>query len=84
MSFVSIAIPDDFDALYNQSLGENDPVKREQMYQQLNKMAMDTYCMVVPINQNQEFSARSSKVHDCGSFDMCVVEQLPERIWLSK
>ncbi len=77
-------IPDEFNALYRQMKQETDLVKRELMYQQLNKMAIDDFCLVVPFMGNEGFVAAAPYVHDYDFGNGTVGEFLPERAWISK
>jgi peptide/nickel transport system substrate-binding protein len=81
---VSIAIPDDFDALYNQMLAETDSAKLESEYQALNKMAIDKYCMVVPVTSLQGFCVYAARAKDIGYGVREAIEYCPERFWVSK
>jgi peptide/nickel transport system substrate-binding protein len=83
-TFVDIWIPEEFNALYRQMMLENDLAKREFMYQELNKIAVDDFCLVVPFMVNEGLVAKSPKVHDYGFGDNTVGEFLPERAWLSQ
>ena len=44
-----VVTPADFNALYTSPLAENDAAKREAAHKKLNKMAIDDYCLVVPL-----------------------------------
>jgi ABC-type transport system substrate-binding protein len=83
-TYVSLWTPDDFHKLYNVMLAENDMAKREAYYQQLNKMAIDDHCLLVPLFGLQSLTAKSPKVHDLGMCHRTGVEFLPETGWLSK
>jgi len=82
--FVSIWTPDDYNALYKLMLAETDPNKRVGYYRALNKMAIDDYCLVVPLYGGQSNTAMSPNVHDCGVGKLTATEFLPEIAWLSK
>jgi peptide/nickel transport system substrate-binding protein len=82
--YLSVWTPADFNDLYNIMLAENDSAKRDIYYQRLNKMAIDDYCLVVPIMGLQILTAKSSNVHDLGQFNKTAAEFLPERAWLSR
>jgi peptide/nickel transport system substrate-binding protein len=79
----SIAIPDAYDAVYRTMLPEADMAKREAAYQELNRMAVDDFCLSTPLFLLGGTIAMSPDLHDCG---FCVVsssEFLPETAWLS-
>ncbi len=63
---------------------ESDLAKRELMYQELNKIAVDDFCLVIPFMGNQGLVAKSAAVHDYGFGGNTVGEFLPERAWLSR
>ena len=84
ISYVSVYTPDDYQTLYLATLAENDMAKREANYQKLNKMAIDDYCLVVPLVGMQYLTAKSPKLHDFGMGNKTAGEFLPERAWLSK
>jgi ABC-type transport system substrate-binding protein len=75
----SIAIPAEFDAAYAAMLPESDMAKREAAYQELNRMAVDDYCLVVPLYGLVGVAASSPELHD---FGYCL-KFLPENGWLS-
>jgi peptide/nickel transport system substrate-binding protein len=81
--YMNVITPDAFNKLYDSMLGESDMAKRTAAYKQLNKMAVDEYCLVVPMHGYQLYNARSPKVHDLGLSNKAS-EFLPERAWLSK
>jgi peptide/nickel transport system substrate-binding protein len=82
--FVSIWTPDDYNKLYKTMLAETDPNKKIAHYKALNKMAIDDYCLVVPLYGSQTLTAMSPKVHDFGLGKLTATEYLPEIAWLSK
>ncbi len=82
--FVDIWIPEEFNAVYRQMKVENDLAKREILYQELNKIAVDDFCLVVPFMVNEGLVAKSPAVHDYGFGNNTVGEFLPEIAWLSK
>ncbi len=77
-------IPEEFTTLYRQMKQETDLAKREVMYQELNKIAIDDYCLVVPFMGNEGFVAVAPYVHDYDFGNGTVGEFLPERAWMSK
>jgi len=84
VSLVSMDTPAEFQTLFLKAKAETDMDKREAYYEQLNKMAIDDYCIEIPLFALQNLTADSPKVHDCGIFNKTSGEFLPERIWLSK
>jgi ABC-type transport system substrate-binding protein len=83
-TYVSIWTPDDFNKLYNVMLAERDMAKREGYYQQLNKLATDDYCLVVPLLVQKTLTVKSPNLHDFGGGNNTASEFLPETAWLSK
>jgi peptide/nickel transport system substrate-binding protein len=81
---VSLDTPAAFDTLFATAMAENDLAKREAYYKQLNKMAIDDYCMVIPLMALTRFTAKSPKLIDFGQFNITSYEFLPERAWISK
>jgi peptide/nickel transport system substrate-binding protein len=79
----SVAIPEQFDAAYRAVLPESDMAKREIAYQELNRMAVDDYCIVVPLFGLIGVAATSPDLHDCGYCLKASNEFLPENAWLS-
>ena len=76
--------PEEYNTLYKQMKAETDLAKRETMYQQLNKIAIDDYCLVVPFMGNEGFVAVAPHVVDYDFGNGTVGEFLPERAWMSK
>ena len=79
----SLWIPDEFDAAYRAMLTESDMAKREAAYQELNRMAVDDFCIVAPLFGLTGVIALSPDIHDSGFCVKCSAEFLPERAWLS-
>lgn len=82
--YMSVWTPDDYNALYKVMLAEGDMAKREAYYKQLNKMAIDNYCLIMPLVGVQILTAKSPNLHDLGQFNKTAGEFLPESAWLSK
>jgi len=82
--YPSIAIPDAYDTLFNTMLVENDMAKRAVYYQQLNKMAIDDYCMVIPLYVNIGDNMLEPNTHDFNFWNVTTFEFLPEIAWISK
>jgi peptide/nickel transport system substrate-binding protein len=78
-----IWIPDEWQAAYEAVLPLTDMAARETAYQELNRMAVDDYCMVVPLFGLGGVIAESPDLHDCGFCVKCTTEFLPETMWLS-
>jgi peptide/nickel transport system substrate-binding protein len=83
-TFVDIWIPEEFNVVYRAMMVEPDLAERELMYQELNRIAVDDFCLVVPFMVNEGLVAKSPAVHDYGFGDGTVGEFLPERAWLSE
>jgi peptide/nickel transport system substrate-binding protein len=84
LSYVSVYAPADFDTLFTKAKAETDLAKRETYYEQLNKMAIDDYCLVIPLFGFVRLTANSAKVHDCGFAYRAPIEFLPEMAWKEK
>jgi peptide/nickel transport system substrate-binding protein len=78
-------IPADYLALVKQVAAEPDAVKRTALFQQMNKMIIDTYCLATPIYVGVTGAAFNPLlVHD---FDVSVLNATywhPELVWVSK
>jgi peptide/nickel transport system substrate-binding protein len=81
----SLFIPADYDSLLTQANAERDSQKRVTMFQQLEKMIIDQYCLAVPVYVSAVFSIASPVVQgsDYDSYDGGNA-WTPENIWLSK
>jgi peptide/nickel transport system substrate-binding protein len=81
----SLYIPTDYDSLLTQANGERDSQKRIAMFQQLEKIIIDQYCLAVPVYVSAVFSVSSPVVQgsDYDSYDGGNA-WTPENIWLSK
>jgi peptide/nickel transport system substrate-binding protein len=79
----SVAIPEEFDVAYRAMLPISDLAKREAAYEELNRMAVDDYCMVVPLYGLVGVTASSPDLHDFGYCLNASNEFLPETGWLS-
>jgi peptide/nickel transport system substrate-binding protein len=83
-AFVDIATPEEFNAVYRDMLVETDPAEIERMYQEMNKIAVDDFCLCAPFMGKYGLIAKSPKVHDYGFCSVVTAEFLPERAWLSE
>jgi peptide/nickel transport system substrate-binding protein len=81
-NYPSIVKPAAYGALYNQMLVTSDPATRKQLFKDLNKMAIDEYCLVIPQYGWLVFDSRQPYVHDYG-YGVVASEFLPEQAWLS-
>ena len=77
-----IDYPQEYIDLYEAMLLEDDPATRETMYQQLNTMMIDEYCLVMPHFGYEVFSARQPYVHDWG-YGVMASEFCPEYVWMN-
>ncbi len=82
--YKSILVPADYDAKLFQALSEPDQTKRGALYQELEKMIIDTYCLAIPCYVNATFAATNFQVHDFtfNNYGQSIWE--PENVWLSK
>jgi peptide/nickel transport system substrate-binding protein len=75
-------IPEDWNATYGEMLTESDMAKRSAAYQELNKMAIDDYCLLTPMYVMNGIIAMAPELHDSGFCVYCTIEFLPETAWL--
>ena len=76
-------IPDEYDALYQTMLAETDQAKKAELYKQLNKMAVDQYCLLLPQYLRTNYKLIGKNLHDMGA-GQWTGEFDPSIIWLSK
>ncbi len=81
--WVDLWIPEEFNALYRQMKVETDLAQRELLYEQMNKMAVDDYCMVAPLMLLKMVTPVAPQVHDLGYADVSI-EFLPENAWMEQ
>ena len=77
-------IPEEFNSVYRQMKVETDLAEREKMYQELNRIAIDDFCLLVPFMGNEGYVAVAPYVTDYDFGNGTVGEFLPERAWMSK
>jgi len=80
-NFPSIVKPEAYSALYNQMVSEDDPATKQQLWKDLNKMAIDEYCLVIPQFGFLVMDSKQPYVHDYG-YGAVASEFLPEQAWL--
>jgi peptide/nickel transport system substrate-binding protein len=76
-------IPDEWNAKYRAMLLEADIEARNRAYQELNRMAIDDYCLLTPMFGLGGSIAIAADLHDSGFCVYCANEFLPETAWLS-
>lgn len=77
--------PDDYQALLDKANTEPDPQKRIVLFQQLNKMIIDQYCMVNPVYVSYAIAVvKSPEVHDMDLVTLAYHVWHPANAWLSK
>ena len=79
--YASIYIPTDYTTLYEAMLVEANPTTRATMYKQLNTLAIDKYCLVIPAFGYEVFTARQPTVHNFG-YGVVATEFTPEIAWI--
>lgn len=77
-----IFIPEEFNALYREMMVETDLDARYEMYQELNKIAIDDYCLVTPMYALLGNIAESPELKDNVWCVRSSGEFLVEQIWL--
>jgi ABC-type transport system substrate-binding protein len=80
----TVYIPADYDAIVQTINTERDDAKRKALLQQVGKMAIDTYCLVVPVQVETAVSATSIKVKDSDIYKNYAMFYHSENVWLSK
>jgi peptide/nickel transport system substrate-binding protein len=76
--------PDDYQALIDETLEETDVAKRNQMTQDLIKMIIDDYCLVIPVFTNLTITGIYPEVNDLDLQKGAVSIWNSENVWLSK
>jgi ABC-type transport system substrate-binding protein len=82
--YKSILVPADFDAKLSQAISEPDKAKRAVLYQELEKMIIDSYCLAMPCYVNATFAATNLQVRDFNFNNYGQAIWNPENVWLSK
>jgi peptide/nickel transport system substrate-binding protein len=80
----TVYIPADYDAKVQVINTERDDAKRKALLQEVSKMAIDTYCLVIPVQVEMGISAFSIQVKDCEMYKTYAMFYRSENIWLSK
>jgi peptide/nickel transport system substrate-binding protein len=80
----TVYIPADYDAKVQTLKTERDDAKRKALLQEVGKMAVDTYCLVVPVQVEMGISAVSTQVKDSEMYKTYAMFYRSENIWLSK
>jgi peptide/nickel transport system substrate-binding protein len=76
--------PPDYDAKLSLAIAERDPEKSKTMFQELNRLIIDEYCMAIPLFVNSQFVVNSFNVHDLDKGKYNASQWRPEKAWLSK
>jgi hypothetical protein len=63
-------------------LTESDRAERSAAYQELNKMAIDDYCILTPMYAMNGIIAMAPELRGSGFCVYCTIEFLPETAWL--
>lgn len=82
--YKSILVPADYDAKLSQAIVEPDQAKRTALYQELEKMIIDTYCLAFPCYVITTLTASNLQVHDFNFNNYGQGIWNPEDVWLSK
>jgi ABC-type transport system substrate-binding protein len=80
----SVYIPADYNDKLLAINSERDLQKRLAMTRDVEKMAIDGYCLAIPIQVEQAISAHSLRVHDCNAYKYYGMNWHPMDAWLSK
>ena len=81
--YKSVWVPQEYLDLFDTMYFENDKAKKEAYYKQINKMAIDEYCLVVPAYLRTNYKGISPLLHDMGMGEMSG-DYLPEIAWLEQ
>jgi peptide/nickel transport system substrate-binding protein len=84
MQYASVALPADYDAALLAASTEPDAAKRKTQFQNVMKMIIDQYCMVIPIYRARFVGVSSAQVHDFSLNNIAPGVWHPETVWLSK
>ncbi len=76
-------IPDEYDALYQTMVAETDLAAKADLYKQLNKMAVDDYCLILPQYCRTNYKLVGPKLHDMGAGQL-TGEFDPAIVWLEQ
>jgi peptide/nickel transport system substrate-binding protein len=77
-----VYIPEDWNVTYREMLTESDRAERSAAYQELNKMAIDDYCILTPMYAMNGIIAMAPELRGSGFCVYCTIEFLPETAWL--
>jgi peptide/nickel transport system substrate-binding protein len=80
----TLYIPADYDAIVQTIGTERDDAKRLALLQQASKIAIDDYCIVVPVQVEMAVSATSIQVKDSDIYKNYAMFYHSENVWLSK
>jgi peptide/nickel transport system substrate-binding protein len=80
----SIYIPDEFQSKLEEAASLLDEKKSQDIYREMQVLAIDKYCMVIPIYASFSTTAVHKSVHDCNIGVIGGHIWDPENIWLSK
>jgi peptide/nickel transport system substrate-binding protein len=80
----TLYIPADYNTKVQAINIERDDAKRKALLQEVSKMAIDTYCLVVPVQVEMGISASSIQVMGSDMYVKYAMFYHPENIWLSK
>jgi ABC-type transport system substrate-binding protein len=80
----TVYIPADYDAKLLAVNQERDDAKRLALLKDVDKMAIDTYCLTIPVQVEVGISAYSNLVKDCDAYKNYAMAYHPENIWISK
>jgi peptide/nickel transport system substrate-binding protein len=77
-----IWMPDEYNAAYSAAIAEPDGAKRTVLYQELNKMITDDYCLVIPMFDLGGLTAQAPELKDCGFLTKSICQYSPESMWI--
>ncbi len=80
----TVYIPADYDAKVFMINTERDDAKRKALLQEVSKMAIDTYCLLIPVQVEMGISATSIQVKDSEMYKTYAMSYRSENIWISR
>lgn len=80
----SAYFPKDYDTALTSATIERDPAKRKAMFQAVEKMMIDDYCIGFPFYVSHGSFVSSQQVHGFDLYTYASSDWNPEKVWLSK
>ena len=81
---VSVIYPNDYETKLSKANAEPDFEKRKVLLQELMKLAVDEYAMIIPIFQDHIVGVKYPEVHDSKIREIWTIQWNPADAWLSR